>query len=179
MVPNVQKTVEVPQIQYVDKVVEAPIVVTHQPVPVDAEALLRVEDVSVGTQTLSRKRKLTTENESADGNTVSSRGRRAGVIWTRFVSWNEPFLGALGNEAQREGGCGGEGEGEEREASFPDALADRTKVEKFVVDKWFVNKGFRFGRVPTGEVIFIHASVVQGAEVLTIGTDALEQVVGV
>ena len=52
-------------------------------------------------------------------------------------------------------------EDEECEASLPDALADRTKVVKLVVDKWFVDKGFGFGRVPTGEVVFIHASVVQ------------------
>ena len=68
-------------------------------------------------------------------------------------------------------------EDEEREARLPDALADRTKVVKLVVDKWFVDKGFGFGRVPTGEVIFIHASVVRGAEVLMIGTDAWVQVV--
>ena len=68
-------------------------------------------------------------------------------------------------------------EDEEYEASLPDALADRTKVVKLVVDKWFVDKGFGFGRVPTGEVVFIHASVVRGAEVLTIGTDAWVQVV--
>ena len=68
-------------------------------------------------------------------------------------------------------------EDEECEASLPDALADRTKVVKLVVDKWFVDKGFGFGRVPTGEVIFIHASVVRGAEVLMIGTDAWVQVV--
>ena len=68
-------------------------------------------------------------------------------------------------------------EDEEREASLPDALADRTKVVKLVVDKWFIDKGFGFGRVPTGEVIFIHASVVRGAEVLMIGTDAWVQVV--
>ena len=45
MIPNVQKTVEVPQIQYIDKIVDAPVVA-------------RSEDVSVGTQTVSRKRKL-------------------------------------------------------------------------------------------------------------------------
>ena len=44
MIPNVQKTVEVPQIQYIDKIVDAPVVA-------------RSEDVSVGTQTVSRKRK--------------------------------------------------------------------------------------------------------------------------
>ena len=68
-------------------------------------------------------------------------------------------------------------EEEEREASLQDALADRTKVVKLVVDKWFVDKGFGFGKVPTGEVVFIHASVVRGAEVLIIGTDAWVQVV--
>ena len=68
-------------------------------------------------------------------------------------------------------------EDEECEASLPVALADRTKVVKLVVDKWFIDKGFGFGRVPTGEVIFIHASVFRGAEVLTIGTDAWVQVV--
>ena len=64
-------------------------------------------------------------------------------------------------------------EDEEREASLPDALADRTKVVKLVVDKWFV---FGFVKVTTGEVIFIHASVVRGAEVLMIGIDAWVQV---
>ena len=44
---------------------------------------------------------------------------------------------------------------------------------KLVVDKWFVVKGFGCGKVLTGEVIFIHASVVRGAEVLMIGTDGV------
>ena len=48
---------------------------------------------------------------------------------------------------------------------------------KLTVDKWFVDKGFGFGRAPTGEVVFIHASVVQGAEVLVVGTEAWTQVV--
>ena len=46
-----------------------------------------------------------------------------------------------------------------------------------LVDKWFVDKGYGFGKALTGEVVFIHASAVQGAEVLTIGTDAWVQVV--
>ena len=61
MIPNVQKTVEVPQIQYVDKIVDAPVVA-------------RVEDVSVGTQTVSRKRMLPLETESADGTSDSEHG---------------------------------------------------------------------------------------------------------
>ena len=61
MIPNVQKTVEVPQIQYIDKIVDAPVVA-------------RSEDVSVGTQTVSRKRKLSMETESADGTSDSEHG---------------------------------------------------------------------------------------------------------
>ena len=68
-------------------------------------------------------------------------------------------------------------EDEEREASLEEALTDHAKVVKLTVDKWFVDKGFGFGRAPTGEVVFIHASVVQGAEVLVIGTEAWTQVV--
>ena len=54
----------------------------------------------------------------------------------------------------------------EREASLKKALADKTKVVKLVVDKWFVEKGYGFGKVPTGEIVFIHASVMHGREVL-------------
>ena len=68
-------------------------------------------------------------------------------------------------------------EDEEREASLEEALADHTKVVKLTVDKWFVDKGFGFGKAPSGEVVFIHACAVQGAEVLVVGTDAWTQVV--
>ena len=86
MIQRVQKTVEVPQIQYVDKIVEAPVAAAQQLVPVDAESFLRVEEVSVGTKTVSRRRKFFTETESADGGTRSRpRGRRVDVKWTRLV----------------------------------------------------------------------------------------------
>ena len=61
MIPNVQKTVEVLQIQYVDKIVDAPVAAW-------------TEDVSVGTQIVSRKRKLPLETESADGTSDSEHG---------------------------------------------------------------------------------------------------------
>ena len=61
--------------------------------------------------------------------------------------------------------------------TFQEALANQSKAVKVVVDKWFVDKGYGFGKVPKGEIVFIHASAVQGAEVLTIGTDAWVQVV--
>ena len=65
----------------------------------------------------------------------------------------------------------------EHEASLEEALSNQSKAMKVLVDKWFVDKGYGFGKAPTGEIVFIHASAVQGAEVLTIGTDAWVQVV--
>ena len=65
----------------------------------------------------------------------------------------------------------------EHEANLQEALANQSKAVKVLVDKWFVDKGYGFGKAPTGEIVFIHASTVQGAEVLTIGTDAWVQVV--
>ena len=41
----------------------------------------------------------------------------------------------------------------EREACLGEALTDRTKVVKLTVDKWFVDKGYGFGRALTGEVV--------------------------
>ena len=68
-------------------------------------------------------------------------------------------------------------EDREHEANLEEALVDKTKVVKLVVDKWFVDRGFGFGKTPTGQSIFIHASAVQGAEVLKMGTDVRVQVV--
>ena len=42
-------------------------------------------------------------------------------------------------------------EDEGHEASLTEAFADRTRVGKLVVDKWFVDKVFSFGKVQTGE----------------------------
>ena len=50
----------------------------------------------------------------------------------------------------------------EHEATLQEALTNNTKV---------------FGQTPAGEIVFIRASVVQGAEVLMVGTDAWAQVV--
>ena len=61
--------------------------------------------------------------------------------------------------------------------TFRRPLTSQSKTVKVVVDKWFVDKGYGFGKVPTGEVLFIHASSAQGSEVLMIGTDAWVQVV--
>ena len=68
-------------------------------------------------------------------------------------------------------------EDREHETNLEEALVNKTKVVKVVVDKWFVDRGFGFGKVPTGGIVVIHANAVVGAEVLTIGTDAWVQVV--
>ena len=65
----------------------------------------------------------------------------------------------------------------ECEATLEEAPADHSKVVKVTVDKCFVDKGLGFGTTPTWQVVFIHASAVQGAEVLKIGTDARVEVV--
>ena len=65
----------------------------------------------------------------------------------------------------------------EHEANLQQALTNQSKAEKVLVDKWFVDKGYGFGKAPTGEIVFIYACAVQGAEVLTIGTVAWVQVV--
>ena len=65
----------------------------------------------------------------------------------------------------------------EHEADLQEALENQTKVVRLVVDKWFVDRGFGLGKTSTGEIVFIHASVVQGGEVLMVGTDAWAQVV--
>ena len=65
----------------------------------------------------------------------------------------------------------------EHEAILQEALTNQSKAVKVVVDKWFVDNGYGFGKAPKGDIVFIHASAVQGAEVLTIGTDAWVQVV--
>ena len=216
-----------PQIQYVDKIVEAPVAAAQQPVPVDAESL-RVEEVSVGTQTVCRK-----SAESADGTSDTEHGLVQGgesrremdetrerhaagedldllpvapnmeaggshlqamtgeeriEIWTQdlreirrmveFLVRRERKLDVKTDVAiQRLERLEKENEDEALEASLPEALADNTKVVKLLVDKWFVDKGFGFGKIPSGEVVFIHASAVQGAEVLMIGTEAWVQVV--
>ena len=65
----------------------------------------------------------------------------------------------------------------ECETTLEEVLTNPSMVVNVIVDKWFVDKGFGFGKTPTDEIVFIHASAVQGAEVLKIGTDARVQVV--
>ena len=222
MIQRVHKIVEVPRIQYVDKIVDAPVVASHQPVPADAKTL-RVEAVPDGTQTAdgtsdaehglvqeeecrseedeTRERDAAGEglnllqvalNMEAGGShlqaTTEDKERQIGPrTCARSAKWSSSWCDARGRSTRRRMWRSGGLRGWRRNTpskktrnTKPASLTpSRTgpKLGKFVVDKWFVDKGFGFGKVPTGEVIFIHASVVRGAEVLMIGTDAWVQVV--
>ena len=66
----------------------------------------------------------------------------------------------------------------EHEANLQEALTNKNKVVKLVVEKWFVDKGFGYlARTRQAKSFFIHASVVQVAEVLMVSTDAWAPVV--
>ena len=58
----------------------------------------------------------------------------------------------------------------EHEANLQEALSNQSKAVKVLVDKWFVDKGYGFGKAPTGgKSSSSTLRAVQGAEVLTIG----------
>ncbi len=55
--------------------------------------------------------------------------------------------------------------------AFRKPSQSRPRSLKPLVNKWFIDKGFGFGK-NSSEVVFIHASAVQGAEVLIFGIEA-------
>ena len=175
-VPRVQKTVEVPQIQFIDKLVDS-----H----VNMRSVPEVEHV-VPTPVTEHM-----ASAPAQSHADVSAGAKSDITWTKelaevrqmveFLVRRERKLDAKTDVAvrrlERLEKEQDEQDDHDREASMTEALTDKTKVVKLVVDKWFVDRGFGFGKVPTGEIVFIHANAVVGAEVLTIGTDAWVQVV--
>ena len=175
-VHRVQKTVEVPQIQFIDKLVDS-----H----VNMRSVPEVEHV-VPTPVTEHM-----ASAPAQSHADVSTGVKSDITWTKelaeirqmveFLVRRERKLDAKTDVAvrrlERLEKEQDEQDDHDREASMTEALTDKTKVVKLVVDKWFVDRGFGFGKVPTGEIVFIHASAVVGAEVLTIGTDAWVQVV--
>ena len=199
MIQIVQKTVEVPQIQFIDKFVDSP-----ESVQADLEIELEVSTPEHRTHDDENKC-VTASTEGMEQDAcvhavapASSRAQRefdnteAGVECVgedlkemkkmlEFLVRRERKVDVKTEvavkklerlEKERD-----EQDDKEREASLKEALADKTRVVKLVVDKWFVEKGFGCGKVPTDEIVFIHASVVHGGEVLMIGTDAWVQVV--
>ena len=80
--------------------------------------------------------------------------------------------GLLGVLIRRERCAKAKTEIEKDEADDARPVEDREGARRQMVRR----QGYGFGKAPTGEVAFIHASAVQSAEVLMIGTDAWVQV---
>ena len=103
MIPNMQKTVEVPQIQYVDKIVDAPVAVTQPSVPAEAER-----------ESCSKKRKSAFESDEMvdEASDLDAFGLVQGEECTRVVGESEaqgpedelvpvaPNMGAGGSHSQ-------------------------------------------------------------------------------
>ena len=103
MIPNMQKTVEEPQIQYVDKIVDAPVTVTQPSVPAEAER-----------ESCSKKRKSAFESDEMvdEASDLDAFGLVQGGECTRVVDESEvqgpedglvpvaPNMGAGGSHPQ-------------------------------------------------------------------------------
>ena len=178
-VPTVQKTVEVPQIQYIDKIVDAPVAVNQQFVQAADDA--EVQGPKDETVPVAPNMGAGGSHPQATWNQEWAEELREIRQMVEFLVRRERKLDVKADVAirrlERLEKEDLQREDEALEASLPEALADKTKVVKLLVDKWFVDKGFGFGKASSGEVVFIHASAVQGAEVLVIGTEAWVQVV--
>ena len=79
MIQRLQKTVEVPQILYVDKIVDAPVVASHQPVRMSPSG----RRLFPGRENFPWRPSLLTGVSDAEHGLV--RGRSAGLKWTRLV----------------------------------------------------------------------------------------------
>ena len=193
LIQRVQKMVEVPQVQFIDKVVDILVFNEKRPEQAETRSLgqggdCEHEEDEIDAQVPGSELVQVAPNMGAGGShpqATMDQGRDKELREIRrmieFLVNRERKLDIKTDVAarrlerlERESS---QFEDEEREASLEEALADHAKVVKLTVDKWFVDKGFGFGRAPTGEVVFIHASVVQGAEVLVVGTEAWTQVV--
>ena len=207
-IETVQKTVEVPQTQHIDKVADVPVARPRQTLSVQRvqnsvevpqiQFIDKLFDSHVNMRSVPEVEHVVsipvTEHMAsapAQSHADVSAGVKSDITWTKelaeirqmveFFVRRERKLDAKTDVAvrrlERLEKEQDEQDDHDREASMTEALTDKTKVVKLVVDKWFVDRGFGFGKVPTGEIVFIHANAVVGAEVLTIGTDAWVQVV--
>ena len=205
VIQKVQKTVEVPQIHFIDKFADAPVNVQAEgkkrKLPLPAEGKTFFMNTASGDEaedegetyahvhvSLCDGAALETRSEGEHKGSDSQAGRR-------HPAGNEGHVRELIGVLVRKGRCAetraeiaarrldrlereqDEQDDKEREAYLQEALGDKTEVVKHVIDMWFVDRGFGFGKVPAGETVFIHASVVHGREVLMVGTNAWVQVV--
>ena len=211
VIQKVQKTVEVPQIQFIDKFADAPASVQTEgkkrklPVPTEGKTLFvntasgdEEEDEGethapvhfslcdsdeLETRSKGENEKATTRQvddillEMKDVKSELLHVRELIGVLVRKERCSETKAEIAARKLDRLEREQDEQDDKESETNLEEALSDKTKVVKLVIDKWFVDKGFGFGKVSTGEAVFIHASVVHGGEVLMVGTDAWVQIV--
>ena len=202
-VQRVQKTVEVPRVQYIDKVVDIPVEAARQDTQHENKKR-KTLFVSIASGDEAPER-VSDDPMSRPGRRVHADGRdRHEIVLVMHAEWVQDLRDVkneltqvrelVGILVRRERSTETKAEiaarrldrmeqeqhevaDAEHEANLQEALTNQSKAVQVLVDKWFVDKGYGFGKAPTGEIVFIHASAVQGAEVLTIGTDAWVQVV--
>ena len=180
-VQRVQKRVEVPRVQYIDKVVDIPVEAARQDTQHENKkrktlfvSIASTDEAEDGTENESAMtRCLVQEEESMLMDETDMQGPEHEIIQVTHAEWVQD-LRDMKNELMQVRELVGILVRRERST---ETKANQSKAVKVLVDKWFVDKGYGFGKAPTGEIVFIHASAVQGAEVLTIGTDAWVQVV--
>ena len=205
-IQRVQKTVEVPQIQFIDKFTDAPVSVQAEgkkrklPLPAEGKTASGDEEEDEGEThapvhfSLCDSDQLETRSKGEhEGATIRQvddillemkdvksellHVRELIGVLVRKERCSETKAEIAARELDRLEREQDEQDYKESETNLQEALSDKTKAVKLVIDKWVVDKGFGFGKVPTGETVFIHASVVHGGEVLMVGTDAWVQVV--
>ena len=184
MMNQVQKTVEEPRVQFIDRLVDDPAVMRREAASNMALCEQDETDAQVpGSELVQMAPNMEAGGSHPQAMMDQERDKELREIrrMVEFLVHRERKLDVrtdgVARRLERLERESSQLEDEERETSLEGALADRTKVVKLTVDKWFVDKGYGIGRAPTGEVVFIHASVVQGAEVLVVGTEAWTQVV--
>ena len=195
--------VEVPQVQFIDKVVDIPVIMERQMSVgasgscAESQGEEEQEEQEMGGSLVQEGECRHEVDETGPRTRVGPSGAKHGSQWlipqatmdqewakelrdirrmVEFLVHRERELDvktdAAARRLERLERESSQTKDEEREASLEQALTDHTKVVKLTVDN-----GYGFGKAPSGEVVFIHASVVQGAEVLVVGTDAWTQVV--
>ena len=165
MMNQVQKTVEVPRVQFIDRLVDDPAVMRKEAA---SNMALSEEEGQEQTEarSLGQGRERGCEEDDAREAIWSKWRQTWGPVahtprprWTKNGTKNsarsvrrerklDVKTDVAASRLERLERESSQLEDEEREASLGEALTDRTKVVKLTVDKWFVDKGYGFGRVP-------------------------------
>ena len=206
MIPSVQKTVEVPQVQHVEKTVDAQIVdqrrqwrKPHAWLHRNTQTSARVKKkMSVKTESLAGdineevsvpppQVKLVQVAPNTGGKWLTPPGhgepwvgRRAERDWPvgRVVGASRKEARCGEGRSSQEAGEAGERKLQTRNAKPASLMLQRTHQKSlFSSTSGLSTKASALSKSPFGEIVFVRASAVQGAEVLTINIDVRVQVV--